>query len=694
MAGHTQKNKSVQVKLPFEADYVQFSSIKGTEELSGMFEYTLELLNTSEEEELDFNDLLGMPVTVGMQRPDMEVRYFNGVLTHFRHLGYRDEYSVVEVVLRPWLWFLTQTRDSQIYQNLTIPDIICQKFDSLGFSNYELRIKSSNYSEWNFCTQYQETDYDFVNRLLEKEGIYYYFEHEDGKHTMVLCDKVGHHDYVSGYTDVPFYPESDNQIRDEDHFSEWKIDAQVVTDTVMLNDYGFLDPIGAKTNALMVEHTISPSETGSALHNGSPLHIAYDCSSDYPYDDKGKKSLPYAERIVKARAEAYRAQHERVLGEGVVHGIGAGILFNLTGYNREDQNREYLIVKYTFEFSLGSNKAGDANEAVPFHCTVNCLPSNVQFRPMLKTPKPVMQGVQTATVVGKEGEEIYTDKHGRVKLFFHWDFRSPCDETSSCWVRVSQAWAGSGYGSLHLPRINNEVLVEFINGDPDQPIVTGRVYNGENETPYKLPAKATQSGFKSRSTKGGGTKNFNEIRMEDKKGKEELYFHAEKNMTENVENDHSVSIGHDRSETIKNDKTLTVDGKHTETIKKDHKVRVVEGNSDYQVVKGGAVMYAEKDFNIVTGKDMFLLSTNNMDATSQKNMNLAAAENISIGSENKQIEITAKTKIVLTSGDSSITLAKDGTITIKGKNVNIDSDMLKADGGNGVEITGSEVKIN
>jgi len=695
MTTHVQEFRSVQIKTPLEDNQLLFSAIKAEEQLSELFRYTVELLSTTDD--VDFNELLGEPMTIAMALPNGGHRFLNGVVSHFSHQGYRDEYAVVEVVLRPWLWFLTQSRDCQIYQDLTIPAIVMQKFESLGFSQFSYDL-SADYTDWNFCTQYQESDFDFISRLLEKEGIYYYFTHEDGKHTMVLCDHIGAHFTAENYSEVPFYPASEKQVREEDHFNEWMINARVVTDTVVLDDYGFLDPKGARQGALKVSHTLTGTDQCM-----EPLHTDYDYSADYPYTEKGEKLKSYADRIVQSRTEAYQAQRERVVGEGVVHGIGAGNLFCLTGYNRDDQNREYLVVKIEFQFSLGSYNAGDKSKALPFSCTVECLPSTIPFRPIRKTKKPLMQGVQTATVVGKSGEEIWTDKHGRVKLFFHWDYRSAKNEKSSCWVRVSQSWAGSGYGALHLPRINNEVLVEFINGDPDQPIVTGRVYNGDNETPFKLPAKATQSGFKSRSSKGGNARNYNEIRMEDKKGSEELHFHAEKNMTETVENDHSVSIGNDRSETIKKDKTLTVEGKVKETISGEHKVVVTEGNAIFEVQKGTGSLFFKKETSICTDATLKMASVKAMEVSSLDEMKVKAKKALSVSSESSTVNITGDgevnvssgaANVVLKAGCSSITLAPDGTITIKGTTVKIESGEINAKASGDVTIDGSEVRIN
>jgi len=344
-------------------------------------------------------------------------------------------------------------------------------------------------------------------------------------------------------------------------------------------------------------------------------------------------------------------------GSGNVQGLATGNLFTLENSERRDQDQEYLLIDARHHLSLDGYRSGDGGGEMSMNCSLQCIPASQQFRAPRLTPKPTISGPQTAIVVGPSGEEIWTDKLGRVKLQFHWDRYGKSDENSSCWVRVSQVWAGAGWGAMYIPRIGQEVIVECLEGDPDQPIITGRIYNGDNAVPYDLPADQTQSGIKSRSTKGGQSKNFNEIRMEDKKGEEEIYIHAEKDMNVVVENDSSLKIGFGKEDKgdytveVKNDRTTTIDSG-------DDKLLVKKGNREVEVSKGNyEVEVSEGNYDVEVSKGDYDVEVSK------------GNHKMKVGAGTSTIE--AAKSITLKVGGNSIVIDQKG-VTIKGMKVAID----------------------
>ena len=426
-----------------------------------------------------------------------KTRYFNGFVSRFSQEGTFDDFNAYSVTVHPWLWFLTRTADCRIFQEKKVPDIIKEVFREHGFTDFEETL-SGSYRIWEYCVQYRETDFNFVSRLMEQEGIYYYFKHEINKHILVISDSVSSHEAYPGYEKLPYFPPDEHLRRERDHIYDWNISQEVQPGVYALNDFDFTRP---KAN-LEVKASVKRE------HARATMEI-YDYPGEYPDTGDG-------ENYVRARIEELQAEHEQVHGQANARGLAVGSLFELTDYPREDQNREYLIVSATHQVESDAYSSGSGSGAEEvYSCSFTALHSKQPYRPARTTPKPMVQGPQTAIVVGPSGEEIYTDKYGRVKVSFHWDRNSKSDENSSCWVRVAQVWAGTKWGGIQIPRIGQEVIIEFLEGDPDRPIITGRVYNNDNMPPNDLPASATQSGIKSRSSKGGNADKFNEIRFDD-----------------------------------------------------------------------------------------------------------------------------------------------------------------------------------
>jgi len=740
----------ITLKSPLPAADLLFESMTSSDALSSLGETQLNLL--SPKSDLKPEDLLGKAVTVTVQLRDDAKRHFNGFVSRFGAGRHQGRYFAYQATVNPWLWFLTRTSDCRIFQDLTVPDIVKKVFEDHGIAKFEFKTFRT-YRKWVYCVQYRESDYNFVARLLEHEGIYWYFEHGDGQHKLILVDSQSAHDAAKSCESLPFIELGADTGPDTDCVSEWRFSQEVRTGKVALTSYDFERPstdlkVDAKKER---KYTMSDYEV-------------FDFDGDYIQKSDGKQ---LADDHMDELQTPFQALH----GASNAQGIEVGRLLTLTKHPRADQNAQYLITSLHVSAHVDAYESGNA--AGDFRCDFSAIPAAQQFRPTRRTPKPFVQGPQTAVVVGPAGEELFTDKYGRVKLHFHWDRYSRKDEKSSCWVRVSHPWAGKNFGVVQVPRIGQEVVVDFLEGDPDQPIITGRVHNAEQMPPWDLPANATQSGILTRSSKGGGYGNANAIRFEDKKGSEQLWIHAEKNQDIEVENDETHWVGHDRKKTIDNDETthvkhdrtetvdnnetITIHGNRTETVDKDetitiHKNRtetvdlnesitigvnrtenvganeaitiganrtISVGSSEtatvalqrthavgvnetiaigaaQEVVIGalqsitvganqttsvGAsqtnTIAAKQTTSVGAAQDNTIGADRKLTVGGAQTTSVAKARTTSVGQDDKltvgkNLVISAADSVSITTGSASITMKKDGTITIKGKDITID----------------------
>src|SRR5215472_764664 len=540
MATKYQDYRSVKVTSPFGTDALLLERFTGTEQLSQPFHVDLVLL--SEKGELDADKILGKPLALALTiEQGKPPRHFHGIVTEFSQTGIGDRLHEYRAAVRPWFWLLTRTADCRIFQGKTVPEIFKAVCQHAGFHDFEQRLASS-YDPWEYCVQYRETDFNFLSRLLEQEGIFYYFEHADSKHVMVLSDDVAKCSTVDGYDQVPFYPASASDAqRERDHLQSWSFQKSFHPGTFATRDYDFEhpSPVPAGTSSI------------SRPHNPSKFEIY-----DYPAEAT-KLNSGGLERVAKVRVQELQAMQMVARGHGDAAGLAAGKLFKLTGYPRSDLNMQYLITATSIDISAGNYQTASSASS-QFSISIEGVDAREPYRPPRVTPKPVVHGTQTAVVVGPKGEEIYTDEYGRVKVLFHWDRYGKGDESSSIFIRVGQLWAGKQWGGIHIPRIGQEVIVSFLEGDPDDPLIIGSVYNGANKPPWALPDNKTQSGILSRSTLQGTADNANEFRFEDKKGSEMVLLHAEKDQTIEVENDEAHSVGHDRTKQVKNNETVSI----------------------------------------------------------------------------------------------------------------------------------------
>ncbi len=720
----TQATRNIAIDTPLGKDVLLLRSFSGHEEISRLSEFDLDLL--SENYEINFDDIIGQNVTIRMELPEGGTRYWNGYINRFiQGASASVQFAQYRATMVPWLWFLTRTSDCRIFQEKTVPDIIKQVFNDLGFSDIEDRL-SGGYRTWTYCVQYRETDFNFVSRLMEQEGIYYYFFHEQDKCTLVLCDSRSKHDPYGKYGKIDFIADTTGSAILE-RISEWTVEKRVRPGKFAHIDYNFEKP---STSLMSIEELKMP-------HTKADYEI-YDYPGEYLEKVHGDK---YA----KVRMEELAYSHEVCSGQSDSRGICSGYLFTLAKHSRKDQNREYLVVSTGYQAAAESYEtSGGTDERCV--CSFTVIPSSIQFRPERITPKPIIQGTQTAVVTGPAGEEIYPDKHGRVKVQFHWDREGKRDENSSCWIRVSQVWAGAGWGAMYIPRIGHEVIVDFIEGDPDRPIIIGRVYHGTNKPPYDLPAEKTKSTIKSDSSKGGG--GSNEFRLEDAKGSEEIYLHGQKDWTIAIENDKNQTIGHDetlkvgndKSDSIGSNKSIIVGANHTESIGANMSLTVGSNKTEtvsiasaesvgaakaltigaaYQVTVGAAMnetiggakaqevgaykaeaiggnktekiggkkdLSTGKDYSIAVGKNLGIGVKEKGSVSVEKDFDIGTEKNLSIKAK-ESILIQSEKDITIKSGKAQIKLSKDGKIEIKGSKINIK-------GSSDVKIKGSKVGIN
>ncbi|NCA72411.1 MAG: type VI secretion system tip protein VgrG [Sphingobacteriia bacterium] len=645
----TQSNRTITVDTVLGPDVLLLAAVQATERLSQPFEYDLELL--SERIDVPANDLLGTPATVALRLASGGQRFFNGYINRFSQIGWDGAYARYRATLVPWLWLLSRTADCRIFQEQSVPDIVKSIFREHGFSDFEERL-SGSYRHWTYCVQYRETDLNFIQRLLEHEGIYYFHEHRDGKHSLVLADSYSAHSPAPGYEEVVFYPPGQEPTPDHERIHEWSVAHEVRPGAFAHTAFDFTAP----RKDLLARRS---APKGHALAEEE----VFEFLNDYTEGDEG-------ESYARIRLEERLADQELARADGNARGLTCGGLFTLKEHPRSDQNREYLILSASYRLQSDDYGSVDAapGECPVYGCHLTAIDAQVPYRPPCRTPKPLVQGPQTAIVVGKSGEEIWTDRYGRVKVQFHWDRYGKEDENSSCWVRVSHPWAGKNWGAVALPRIGQEVVVSFLEGDPDRPLITGRVYNGDSMPPYDLPANQTQSGIKSRSSKGGSGSNFNEIRMEDKIGEEELFIHAERNQTIEVEADESHWVGHDRTKQVDNDETTTIGNNRTESVGVDETIDIganrtetVGANEDISIgANRTESVGANEDISIGANRTETVGANELVKIGANRTLDVGASETVKVGASRTEQIGASLTQSV----GGSVNLSSGGPFTI------------------------------
>ena len=616
--------------------------------------FTIEVELISDDENISLDDILGQNVTIRLETDD-DSRFFNGIVTEFFQKENIAKNAYYGAVIRPWFWLLTLSENCRIFQEKSYPEIIKEVFEDLGFSDFEDKL-SATYSKQDYVVQFNESDFNFVSRIMEQEGIYYFFEHTNGKHSLIMADDSS---AMINIGQVPFIElEDESRHKGVEGIKSWENFRKVRTGGVGLTNYDFTLPTKNLEAVTKDPKTASLSSLQKFNYPGKYLERAK--GSDYTKILMQKENVSYDQKSAKGN---YRKLY-------------AGAQFELTDHHREDQNTNYLITHFSCLLLADDYIATSTNKDDQlFECQFTVIPDSVIYRPQKTSTKPKMTGPQTATVVGKSGEEIWTDKYGRIKVLFHWDREAKADENSSCWVRVSQTWAGKGWGTMYIPRIGQEVLIDFIHGDPDNPIVIGSVYNGSTMPPYALPANATMSGVKSRSSKGGG--GFNEIRLEDKKGEEQIFVHGEKNQDINIKNDCFETIGNDRHLIVKNDQIELVENNRSEEVKADHIEKI--GKDRHLDIVGKEAKKVKGSLSLtVTGDVAEVFKANHsMQVTDDSyikgsNICIEATDNITLKVGSSTIAISSAGIAIETNGDIKLD-AGANMDAAAGANIEIDA---------------------
>lgn len=668
MSQFSQDNRFIAIAdFSLGKDTFLLSSFNGSEFISDLFEFEIEVL--SENHEIDPNKIVGRATTVTVNSD--QKRKFNGFIKSFSFGEIQaDNLRQYKMVMVPWLWFLSQTNDHRIFQEKNTKEIVSQIFNDLGFSDFEFRAAGGNKRE--YCVQHNESDLNFISRLLVEDGIAYFFEHDDKKHKLILVDQQNAYaevaetnlEYSKG--DTP-----DAQIHEWEHIYLFKKGKWT------LNDYNFKEP-----KKDLIANTKTKSQYAK---NDGYEHY------EYP----GFYDTTLGSDLVKIRLDAEESQRNVVRGGSNCSSFYAGGKVKVAKHAVATEKGSYIFARvdhraYDYSYLPDSDAdAGYSNEFIG-------VPADVHFRPQTDCLKPVMKGPQSALVVGPAGEEIYIDDFGRIKVQFIWDREGKKNEHSSCFVRVVQSWAGNQWGTSFIPRMGHEVIVNFLDGDPDRPLVTGSVYNGWNKPTY--PSK-TQSGIKTRSTKEGTPANYNELRFEDKKGEEQILIHAEKNFDTEVENDQTLTVDHDRTKTVKHDENSTI---------KHDRNKTVENNQSEKIGKNKTIDVGDnhtetigKDMKLNVGKNVTIDIGDNHTETIGKNMTITVNKDLretvegkysedvtkEYGLKAKSITMQADDQITLKTGSASIVMKKNGDITISGANINIK-------GSGNVVIKGSKISEN
>jgi type VI secretion system secreted protein VgrG len=617
-------------------------SFRGSEGISRLFRFELDLL--SENQSIDYTKVIGKPVTISVNQADGKPRYFNGVISRFGQGAAEGPFATYLAEMVPSLWLLTRVANCCIFQNMTAPDIIKKVLQA---QNVQIKDSiSGSFATREYCVQYRETDFNFVSRLMEEEGIFYYFQHADGQHTMVLAYDSTASTPCPGQNSFALYTES-TAVLDVDVVQSWQVEQELRTGKYTLTDYNFITP---STSLLATSKTLD-TVGGNAQFE----------TFDYP----GKYTkIADGNTLAKTRMEEEEAVHLVIHGTSDARSMSSGFTFTLTEHYRDSMNASYLLtdIEHIGTTSYGAERGGRQDH---YSNSFKCIPASVHYRPLRLTPRPTVNGPQPAVVVGPSGNEIYTDKYGRIKVQFFWDRLGKKDENSSCWIRVSHAWAGKQWGIIYIPRIGQEVMVDFLEGDPDQPLVTGRVYNADQMPPYTLPDNMTQSGILTRSSKGGSADNFNQIRFEDKKGSEEVYVQAEKDMNVVVENNQTLKVGSDKAD----------DGSRTHTIYNNDSLTVTQGNRTINVNTGDethTIKQGNQTLTVSQGNQTISIGQGNRTVSiGQGNDKLTVSEgNITISASAGAISVTAAQSITFTCGQSKIAMSPGG-ITISSSQISI-----------------------
>ncbi|TCV95840.1 type VI secretion system secreted protein VgrG [Luteibacter rhizovicinus] len=656
-------------------DQLLFAAMDASEALGRLFSFRLKLLG--KDAHIDLRKLLGTSMTVRLETPDGYKRWFNGIVADIAQTGFTTvdklSYAVYQATLVPKPWLLTHRYDCRIYTDMSVPEIVRTALSEVGYSDVKLSL-SGSYPKREYCVQYREDTFNFISRLLEQEGIYYFFSHGAHAHTMVLADALGAHARHRPFDTLPYVPPAQQGNRTIAAVSEWRLERGVHPTRYQLTDY---DPLRPRASLLAGEEIGHAADchpvSGLEVFDFPGSHVAVDVGQHY----------------AQVRAEAHNAQRARYTGRTGACGLEVGALFGLTDAPRREWSQEYLVIAARTHLEESGYASGDSG-GEPFSCDFETIESKLPFRSLPQAVRPTIAGLQTAIVTGESDEDIAVDQHGRIQVTFHWNRPDKPNAKNSCPVRVASSWAGKNWGMQTIPRVGQEVVVSFLEGDPDRPLVIGSVYNADHMPPYALPDNKTQSGIKSRSHAGGGAEDANEIRFEDKKGSEEMLLHAQKDMREEVEHDHVVAIDHDETITIKNDQSMDVqhDRKHK-----------VGNNNTLDVTVNGTTTIGQKfkldagtEIELVTGASSLVMKSSGEIEIRGINVTIVAQSALKMEG---QVQVNIKAGVTMDVGaGASLKVHSDAMLQVEGgAKADVKAPMLSLNGEGIAQLAGGLIMI-
>ncbi|MBA9902478.1 type VI secretion system tip protein VgrG [Burkholderia cepacia] len=651
----------------------------------------------SQDPNIELKKMIGQSVTITLQLTDAlassEERYFHGYVANFTHLDNDGGFTVYSAVIVPWLWMLSRRRDIRVFQEENTEEILSKVFQEYGkIASFEFRLSKGTKNR-SYCTQYRETDLEFVERLMQEDGLFFFFEHAKDGHKLIITDNSIAARPIDGRSRVLQY------TKDE------ALDNLAVVTSFQASRQLESDSVGLKTFDYKVPHARRFVSGGTEVNQGEvPSYEVYDYLGEHGFADSDR-----GEELTRFRTQALAANSKVFVGTSTSRRLSPCRYFELDDHydhgDAKPEDRQFLITAVTHS---GTNNYQAGEGAGSYQCSFTCIRKKIPYRPVFIIERPSIIGPQTAIVVGPEGEEIYTDNLGRVKVQFHWDRLGKRNQSSSCWVRVGQPWAGRGFGMIQIPRIGDEVVVIFLDGNPDRPLIISSVYNSGNMPPWGLPANATQSGILTRSTKTGNVNTANAIRFEDKKGAEEVWLHAEKDQrievehdeshwvgndrTKNIDHDETVHVGHDRTETVDSNETITIGVDRTERVGNNETLTV--GGNRNETIQGMENLLIALTSTETVGLAKALTVGGGYQVTVAGAVNtsagLASAEEVGLSKATmvgQSYTIKAGKAFEVTVGKSTFRMDSDGNITLKGVK-------LLIEGSGPVEINGKDVDVN
>jgi len=681
MSQYTQATRRHGILTPLGADAVLLTRFDGQEAMSSLFSFSLDV--ASEDGRITAEALVGQPVAFWVLHPDDEQRVFQGHVSHFRYIGGDDRLSRYRMQVVPWLWFLSLNSDCRIFQEMTIPEILQKVLKDRGYTDFDASGLKGNYPKLEYCVQYNESDYDFLARLMEEAGIFYFFRHLTDRLQLVLTDSTlicreSKHKSIE-------YSDNLNERTISNEIWRWEHEYEIRPGRWTHRDFNFKSPTA---------DMLSSVPTTVKLPLSQSLEVY-----EYPgrYDQRSD-----GDSYARMRMEAQESAVDVVHGESCCRSFSPGVRFTLTKHHSSrETGKEYIVttVQHSLDVS-GVYTTGRDSAVGEYANRFSCVPSSAPYRPLRKTTIPRVRGPQTAVVVGPPGEEIYTDEFGRVKVQFHWDREGQRDDKSSCWIRVSQVHAGQNWGMMDLPRIGEEVIVSFLEGDPDRPIITGRVYNGVNMPPFSLPANKTRRGNMTKTYKGAG---FNEMSMDDTPGKEQLRMNAQYDMNSNVNHDQTLDVGNNQTEKVAVDrsrevgnnetvkvgvnKSVTVGTNHDETIGTNQTVNVGTNQSTTVGTNQTNSVGSMKNETVGMMSNEMVGVAKTLNVGAAYSIICGGAMNTAVGIASME-EVGSTKKIIvgssleITCGASKLTMDAGGKITLEGSEFNFSaSGQVKINGG-------------